>query len=103
MNIDSVLRYLAPLTPAVLPVLVLIWHRTRRELGLIRRELISLRETRALSDPRLDEVLEALDGMRAELMRLGEAQRATVQLMAERDAARLRLGPDGVLAPGEGS
>jgi hypothetical protein len=39
MNVDELLRFLAPLTAAVLPVLLLIWYRTRRELGEIRSEL----------------------------------------------------------------
>jgi hypothetical protein len=102
MNVDDMLRFLAPVAPAVLPVVVFIWHRTRVELRQIRGELVSLREVRALPDPRLDEVLEALDGMRAELQRLGEAQRATLQLMSERDAAHLKLAPGAVLARGEG-
>jgi hypothetical protein len=70
MNVDDLLHFLAPLTPAVLPVLVFVWHRTRRELRQIRTELTGLRAERSLPDPRLDELLEAVDGMRAELTRL---------------------------------
>jgi hypothetical protein len=97
MNVDDLLRFLAPLTPAVLPILVLIWHRTRRELGQIREELTTLRAERSLPDPRLDEILEAMDGMRAELARLGEAQRSALRLLAEREAkpAQLASGTTG--------
>jgi hypothetical protein len=97
MNVDQMLRFLAPLTPAVLPIMVFIWHRTRRELGRIRQELTSLREARVLPDPRLDELLEAVDSLRAELIRLGEGQRAALQLMSEHDLARLKPAPG---APG---
>lgn len=100
MNVDDLLRYLAPLTPAVLPVLVLIWHRTRNELRQIRTELSTLRTERALSDPRLDELLEAVDGMRAELARLGEAQRSTLRLVAGREAPPSSLAPGGMNTPG---
>jgi len=93
MSVDDALRFLAPLTPAVLPVLVLIWHKTRRELGQIRGELTALRAERTLPDPRLDELLEAMDGMRAELARLGDAHRSTLQLLSEHEAARQQLPP----------
>ena len=42
--LGAVLRFLAPLTPAVLPVVVFIWYRTRRELREIRQELVTLRQ-----------------------------------------------------------
>jgi hypothetical protein len=100
MNIDDVLHYLAPLTPAVLPVLVLIWHRTRQELGAVRRELAALRQEGIGPDPRLDELLEAVDGLRAELTRLGEAQRSTLRLVSEREQAQPQLGPGSASAPG---
>ncbi len=38
MTIDEVLHALA-FTPAVLPVIVLVWYRTRQELRGIRKEL----------------------------------------------------------------
>jgi len=96
MNVDDLLRYLAPLTPAVLPILVLIWHRTRRELGQIRGELTALRAERSLPDPRLDELLEAVDGMRAEVARLGEAQRSSLRLLAGREPASPQLAPGAI-------
>ena len=96
MNVDDVLRFLAPVAPAVLPVMVYIWHRTRRELRDIRGELASLRAESGLSDPRLDELLEAVDGLRAELVRLAEAQRSTLRLVAEHEAGRSRLPPGAI-------
>jgi hypothetical protein len=93
MNVDDLLRFLAPVAPAVLPIMVFIWHRTRRELRQIRGELTALRTERGLSDPRLDELLEAMDGMRTELVRLGEAQRSTLRLVADQEARRSRLTP----------
>ena len=44
MTIDDVLKLLAPLTPAVLPVVTFIWYRTRQELHAIRHELAAVRQ-----------------------------------------------------------
>ena len=91
--IDELLRFLAPLTPAVLPVVVFIWYRTRRELREIRQELVTLRQARVPLDPRLDEVLEAVEAMGVEVRRLVEAQRDTTRLLSERESVRARLEP----------
>lgn len=72
MNIDDVLHLLEPLTPAVLPVVVFVWYRTRQELRAIRRELVELRESPALPDPRLDDLLAGMEALRAEVARLAE-------------------------------
>ena len=64
LNIDALLRFLEPLTPAVLPVVVFIWIRTRRELRAIRQELAELRQPPgALGDPRLDDFARAIEAM----------------------------------------
>jgi len=92
MNIDTVLRWLAPLTPAVLPIIVLVWHRTRGELRGLRSEVRALREQRLpLADPRIDELVEIMDGMRAELARLNESQQAGLRLLAERETTVVRI------------
>jgi len=93
MNVDDLLRILAPLTPAVLPVIVFVWYRTRRELRQIRKELVALRQEPFPPDPRLDELLEAVELMRAQMARLTESQSATVRLLTERPATRSRLEP----------
>ncbi len=72
---DDILKFLATLTPAVLPVMVLVYHKTRRELRGIRNELFELRQRPAPPDPRLDELLEAVDALGAKVERLTEAQR----------------------------
>jgi hypothetical protein len=99
MNVDSLLRFLAPLTPAVLPVLVFIWYRTRRELGEIRRELVALREAPAQLDTRLDDLIAAVDAMGGQVARLAEAHRATTSLLSERQPARARLEPGSTTEP----
>lgn len=91
--IDELLRFLAPLTPAVLPVVVFIWYRTRRELREIRQELAALRQAPLPLDSRLDALLEAVEAMGAEVGRLAEAQHATMRLLSERESARARLEP----------
>jgi hypothetical protein len=93
MNVDDLLRILAPLTPAVLPVIVFVWYRTRRELREIRHELVALRQEPLPLDPRLDELLEAVEAMRAEVARLTDTHGATLRLLAERQPARPRLEP----------
>jgi hypothetical protein len=75
--IDDLLHFLAPLTPAVLPVVVFIWYRTRRELREIRQELAALRQAPFPPDPRLDELREAVEAMSVEMGRLVGAQRDT--------------------------
>jgi hypothetical protein len=91
--IDDLLRLLAPLTPAVLPVVVFIWYRTRRELREIRQELAALRQAPMPLAPGFDDLLEAVEAMREEVTRLAEAQRTTTRLLSERDAVRARLEP----------
>ncbi|MGH7497557.1 MAG: hypothetical protein ACREL3_01765 [Gemmatimonadales bacterium] len=93
MTVDRVLLFLAPLTPAVLPVVVFVWHRTRRELREIRKELVELRQAPLPLDPRLDGLIEAVDAIGAEVSRLTEVQRTTVRLLAERDTVRPRIEP----------
>jgi hypothetical protein len=100
MNVDDVLHFLAPLTPAVLPVIVFVWHRTRRELRDIRRELTALRQEPLPIDPRLDELIESVDGIRAELARLGESQRTALRLLSEREIARAQIGHGSAEGPG---
>jgi hypothetical protein len=91
MNVDDLLRFLAPLTPAVLPVVVFIWYKTRRELRAIRQELTTLRQTSMSQDPRLDDLLEAIEVMNSEVARLAEAQRLMTQLLPEGRAAPARV------------
>jgi hypothetical protein len=91
--IDDLLHFLAPLTPAVLPVVVFIWYRTRRELREIRQELAALRQAPFPPDPRLDELREAVEAMSVEMGRLVGAQRDTTRLLSERESARARLEP----------
>ena len=93
MNVDDLLRILAPLTPAVLPVIVFVWYRTRRELREIRHELVALRQEPLPLDPRLDELLGAVEATRAEVARLTDTQSATLRLLTERQPARPRLEP----------
>ena len=92
MNIDDLLRFLDPLTPAVLPVVVFIWIRTRRELRTIREELVALRQAPPPLDPRLDDLLQAVEAVNRELARLSDAERATMRVLSEREPAR-RLEP----------
>lgn len=91
MNVDDLLHILAPLTPAVLPVIVFVWYRTRRELREIRHELVALRQAPGPLDPRLEELLESVEAMRGELARLTDTQSSTLRFLAERQPARPRL------------
>jgi len=80
MNIDGILRLLAPVTPIVLPVIVLVWYLTRqefrilhRELRGIRQELSVLRERALLPDPRSEHVKHlapSVNGIGAEVERI---------------------------------
>ena len=88
MTVDDILHILAPLTPAVLPVLVAVWYRTRQELRGIRRELEELRERSAAPDQRLDELIEAVDAMRATLARIADADRLALSPPSERGTGR---------------
>src|SRR5262249_11263980 len=95
LNIDDLLRFLEPLTPAVLPVVVFIWIRTRRELRAIRQELAELRQSPGVpgEDPRLDGLVQAIETMGSELAHLAQTQRDTLRLLEERESTRARLGP----------
>jgi hypothetical protein len=84
MTVDDVLLYLAPLTPAVLPVIVYVWHRTRKELHGIRTELLELRQRPWPPDPRLDQLLVAVNSLSADVLRLTEAQRRALLPGTER-------------------
>ena len=84
MTVDDVLRFLAPLTPAVVPLVVIIWRRNRRELHAIRSELLEIRQHPSPPDPRLDELLEAVDTLGAEVARLADAQRRALAPGPER-------------------
>jgi hypothetical protein len=75
VTVEAVLRLLAPLTPAVLPVIVLVWHRTRQELRGIRRELVELRQRPLVAEPQLERLTQAVAAMALELERLTEADR----------------------------
>jgi hypothetical protein len=83
----------------VLPVVVFIWYRTRRELREIRQEVAALRPVSSPPDPRLDNLLEAVEAMGGEVGRLAEAQRATMRLLAEHESARVRLEPGSTTEP----
>jgi len=100
VNIDDLLHFLAPLTPAVLPVVVFIWIRTRRELRAIREEVAALRQAPAPLDARLDALFQAIEAMNSELARLSEAQRVTTRVLSEREPARVRLEPGTPTPPG---
>jgi hypothetical protein len=97
--IDDLLHFLAPLTPAVLPVVVFIWYRTRRELQEIRQELAALRQAPSPLDPRLGDLLEAVEAMGAEVGRLAEAQHAMMRVLSERESTRARLEPGSTTGP----
>jgi hypothetical protein len=68
MTIDEILKLLAPLTPAVLPVVTFIWYRTRQELHSMRQELATVRQLIA-SEPRLAAVVAAAEALRADAVR----------------------------------
>lgn len=80
MNIDGILRLLAPVTPIVLPVIVLVWYLARqefrilhRELRGIRQELSELRERSLLPDPHSEHVKHlapAVNGIGAQVERI---------------------------------
>ena len=44
MTVDDLFVLLAPLTPAVLPIMAFIWYRTRQELHAIKGERAALRQ-----------------------------------------------------------
>ena len=68
MTIDDVLKILAPLTPAVLPVVTIIWYRTRQELHAIRHELAAVRQAIG-GEPRLAPTAAAVEALRADAVR----------------------------------
>ena len=68
MTIDDVLKFLAPLTPAILPVVTFIWYRTRQELRAIRHELVAVRQMIG-GEPRLAPIVAAVEALRADAVR----------------------------------
>ena len=68
MTIDDILKVLAPLTPAVLPVVTFIWYRTRQELHAIRQELAAVRQVIG-SEPRVAPIVAAVEALRADAVR----------------------------------
>jgi hypothetical protein len=68
MTIDDILKLLAPLTPAVLPVVTYIWYRTSHELHAIRKELAGVRQAIG-GEPRLAPIVAAGDALRADAVR----------------------------------
>jgi signal transduction histidine kinase len=83
MDIDKLLLALAPLTPALLPIIVIIWYRTRQELQGIRAELKEIKERPVLSDPRLGYLTTAIANLTDEMRRIAESERQTVQLLTD--------------------
>ena len=78
----------------MLPVVIFIWIRTRRELRAIRQELAELRQQpEALGEPRLDDLAQAIERMGTEVAHLTQAQRDTMRLLEERERQRARLAP----------
>lgn len=91
MTIDDILHILAPLTPAVLPVIVLVWYRTRQELHGIREELrgvrgelAALRQPPLLPDSRLDALTAAVERLGLDVERVAEAERYTARMLGTR-------------------
>jgi len=68
MTIDDILKLLAPLTPAVLPVVTFIWYRTRQELHTIRQELAAVRQV-IDREPRLAAIVAAAEALRSDAVR----------------------------------
>jgi len=68
MTIDDMLKLLAPLTPAVLPVMTFIWYRTRQELHAIRQELLTMRQMIG-SEPRLAPIVAAVEALQTNAVR----------------------------------
>jgi len=68
MTIDDVLKLLAPLTPAVIPVVTFIWYRTRQELHGIRHELATVRQM-LVGEARLMPLVGAVESLRADAVR----------------------------------
>ena len=68
MTIDDVLKLLAPLTPAVLPVVTFIWYRTRQELHAIRNELAAVRQIIG-EQPRVAPLVAAVEALRTDAIR----------------------------------
>ena len=68
MTIDDILKVLAPLTPAVLPVVTFIWYRTRQELHAIRAELGTVRQMIG-GEGRLTSLVAVVEALRAEAVR----------------------------------
>jgi len=68
MTIDDILKLLAPLTPAVLPVVTFIWYRTRQELHGIRHELATVRQLIG-GEARLAPMVAAVEVLRADAVR----------------------------------
>jgi hypothetical protein len=68
MTIDDMLKLLAPLTPAVLPVVTFIWYRTRQELHAIRQELLTMRQMIG-NESRLAPVVAAVEALQVNAVR----------------------------------
>lgn len=90
MTVDDMLILLAPLTPAVLPIMAFIWYRTRQELHAIKGEVAALRQMLA-PDPGFDRLAASVESIRADMAR-AEARRviaSDAHLVAEPTARRV--------------
>jgi len=68
MTVDDLLVLLAPLTPAVLPIMAFIWYRTRQELHAIKGEVAALRQM-LTANPGLDRLAASVESMRIDIAR----------------------------------
>jgi hypothetical protein len=68
MTVDDLLVLLAPLTPAVLPIMAFIWYRTRQELQAIKGEVAALRQV-LTANPGFDRLAASVELMRVDIAR----------------------------------